>query len=489
MKKTLVLGGPGCGKTTRLLQVMEQALDSGVRANQIAFCSFTNAAADEARDRAMERFGLKEEDLPYFRTLHSLAFRELGVSKRDVVSKQHLLELGELTGELIDPRGYDVTVPATGMSADPLITIDGKARMMLTTLRRAWETNQDVGGDLEWFRLKRFSDAYTKFREDRGLIDFTDMLERYAFGDGGPTPVKVAIVDEAQDLTLLQWKVVEKAFSHADELWVGGDDDQAIYEWSGAATGHLMSLGYEREVLPLSHRLPQQVFDLSREVVSRIGRRFPKDTRSSGRAGAVEWVSGAEEVDLSKGKWLVLARTRYQLGPLEEEARRQGVVYSTKGRPSVAPAHVVAILAYERLRRGSRVEGPEAIAALKAMGLPVREMAEDRTYDAAELGVRFEAIWHDALVRISPDDREYYLACLRRGDKLTEAPRVRVETVHGAKGAEAENVLLVTDMTYRVKRGYEEDPDAEHRVFYVGVTRASGSLHLVAPRSVYPYPL
>ncbi len=468
---------------------MEEALERGVRADQIAFCSFTNAAADEARDRAMERFGLKEDDLPYFRTLHSLAFRELGVSRHDVVSKDHLRELGELTGELLDPRGYDATVPAAGMSADPLITIDGKARMMMTTLRHAWDTNQDVGGDLEWFRLKRFSDAYSKFREDRGLIDFTDMLERYALGDGGPTPVRVAIVDEAQDLTLLQWKVVEKAFSRADELWVGGDDDQAIYEWSGAATGYLMNLGYDREVLPLSHRLPRQVFDLSREVVSRIGRRFPKDTRSSGRAGAVEWVSGPEEVDLTKGKWLVLARTRYQLGPLEEEARRQGVVYSTKGRSAVSPNHVAAILAYERLRRGGRVEGHEAVSALKAMGLPVRDVAESRTYDAAELGVSFGPIWHDALVRISPDDREYYLACLRRGDKLTEAPRVRIETVHGAKGAEAENVLLVTDMTYRVRKGYEEDPDGEHRVLYVGVTRASGSLHLVAPKTVYAYPL
>ncbi len=98
-------------------------------------------------------------------------------------------------------------------------------------------------------------------------------------------------------------------------------------------------------------------------------------------------------------------------------------------------------------------------------------------------------IWHDALVVIPIEVREYYLSCLRRGEKLAEPPRVRVETFHGAKGAEADHVLMLTDMTYRTQRGFEVDPDSEHRVFYVGMTRAKETLSIVTPRTPYGYRL
>jgi superfamily I DNA/RNA helicase len=484
MSKTLVLGGPGCGKTTRLLNIMERSLENGVPPTEIAFCTFTNAAADEARGRAKERFGFTDDDLPYFRTLHSLSFREMALRPSDVFGKEHLVELADITGELHDP-GYEKEGPATGASADPLLTVDQLARTKRIGLRQAWEENQSQGGDLDWYRLKRFVDAYTVYRKDRNLLDYTDMLERYATS-GAPTRARVAILDEAQDLTLLQWDVADRAFSGAAELYAAGDDDQSIHDWAGAASDHFLSLPYAREILPLSHRLPQAVFDISREIVGRISKRYKKDTRSTGKKGAVEWVQRPEEVDLSKGTWLLLARTRYQLATFEAEARQQAVLYSMKGISSAPDKHVRAIKAYETLRRGARVEGIDAAAALMALGVR-RDLDEAKTYDAVDLKVSCNVIWHDALIRIALQDREYYLACMRRGEKLGEVPRVRIETIHGAKGAEAENVLLSTDMTWRVKRGYERDPDGEHRVFYVGATRARDRLVLQAPRTLYGY--
>jgi len=469
-----------------MLRVMEEALDRGVPPGQVAFVSFTNAAADEARERAKQRFGLSDAELPYFRTLHSLCFREMNLQRGTVFGREHLEELAEVTGELAQPQSYDFEGPMAGKSADPLLTLDSIARMTRRPLRQAWEENQQTGGDVDWHRLKRFTSAYERFRRDRGLVDFTDMLEMYANEAMPPTPVRVAIIDEAQDLTLLQWAVADAAFRDAEEVWAAGDDDQSIHRWAGAAEDHLLNLPYEREVLPLSYRLPRSVFELSREIVSRISRRYAKDTRSTDRPGRVEWVARPEEVDLSSGTWLLLGRTRWKLARLEAEARGQGVLYRVKGEPSASPKHVRAIQAYERLRTGQRIDGEAATSALSAMGVR-RDVKETATYTAAELGADFTPIWHDALVRIPLDDREYYLACLRRGEKLTQEPRVRIETIHGAKGAEAENVLLDTEMTYRVKRGYDEEPDAEHRVWYVGVTRALDSLWLMQPRSVYGY--
>ena len=487
MKRTLVLGSPGTGKTTRLLGVMEAALDRGVPPSRIAFVSFTRAAANEAKERAKARFNLSDDDLPYFRTLHSLAFHQLGAKRSDVLAEEHLGELAELTGELTtSPTGEG---PATRRSADALLTVDHYARTTRQDLREAW---YDHGGELDWHRLLRFSEAYRLYKSDRGVVDFTDLLADYVRAAGGPVPVEVAIIDEAQDLTRLQWAVADLAFAGADELWVAGDDRQSIHRWAGADEDHFLDLvdrGFLLEQLPLSHRLPRAVFDFAQEIGERISRRYPQHSAPADREGSVQWIAQPEEVDLGSGTWLLLARTRAQLGALAQVARDQGVAYTVKGAPSVRKADVRLIQSYESWRAGKFIEGAEAAAVLAAMGLPAHDLVDTKMYRAKDLGVDARPIWHDALVGMSLDDREYYLGCLRRGARLTDEPRVRVDTIHGVKGAEAEHVLLTTDLTWRTQRGYELDPDSEHRVFYVGVTRASESLHLVAPQTAYGYPL
>lgn len=483
MTQTLILGGPGTGKTTRLLNIMEGALDRGVAPERIAFCAFTNAAADEARNRACARFGLASKDLPFFRTLHSLAFREMGMTRSDVVGAGHLQELSTITGELMTGDA-DPTGPAAGRNADPLLTVDHYARTTRRTLEQAW---RDHGGNIEWYRLKRFCDAYARYKQERELLDFTDMLTAYADSTMPPLPVDVAIVDEVQDLTLAQHAVAERAFAGCPEIYYAGDDDQSVHRWAGAAEDYVYQLPFQREVLPLSHRLPSVIFDQAQSVVGRIGRRFVKAQSAARQGGTAEWIGRLEEADLSTGQWLLLARTRAQLEPLTQLAREQGCLYAIKGQSSVRPDHLRAIRAWEDLRAGRRAEGADVAHALRAAGLSAEKVDDGRTYSSAELGVDSSVIWHDALVRIALDDREYYLSCMRRSERLQDAPRIRVETIHGAKGTEAASVLLVTDMTYRTNRGYQLDPDSELRVLYVALTRASARLVMLAPQTAYGY--
>ena len=91
--KELILGPPGTGKTTELLNIVKKHLDEAVDPRDIGYFSFTKKAAIEAKSRAIEKFPMyTEEDFPYFRTLHSLAFNQLHLKKTQVMQKANYKE-------------------------------------------------------------------------------------------------------------------------------------------------------------------------------------------------------------------------------------------------------------------------------------------------------------------------------------------------------------------------------------------------------------
>ena len=86
--KTIILGPPGTGKTTTLLNLVDDFMKAGVDPKRIGYFSFTRKAAHEASTRAADKFKLDvKEDLINFRTLHSLAFRLLGIKKERVMKQ------------------------------------------------------------------------------------------------------------------------------------------------------------------------------------------------------------------------------------------------------------------------------------------------------------------------------------------------------------------------------------------------------------------
>ena len=88
-----IFGPPGTGKTTTLLNMVEKSLDSGITPSQVGFFAFTKKAANEARERAAKRFDLEsEEDLPYFRTIHSLAYRLMSIRESQMMGAQNYKE-------------------------------------------------------------------------------------------------------------------------------------------------------------------------------------------------------------------------------------------------------------------------------------------------------------------------------------------------------------------------------------------------------------
>ena len=103
-------------------------------------------------------------------------------------------------------------------------------------------------------------------------------------------------------------------------------------------------------------------------------------------------------------------------------------------------------------------------------------------------GLLTKAPWDDALGLVNERDRRYIATCLKKGENLTGRPRIRISTIHRAKGAQADNVCLVTDISKRSRSKWTSaEQDDEARVFYVGLTRAKQTLHLVHPMHGHGY--
>ena len=103
--------------------------------------------------------------------------------------------------------------------------------------------------------------------------------------------------------------------------------------------------------------------------------------------------------------------------------------------------------------------------------------------DLRVLGLQRFGVWHETLTAIPQGIVTYLRAAEQRGDDITKPPRIEVATIHAAKGRESDNVLLISDMAARTWVEGQANPDDEVRVFYVGVTRARESLHVVLPRT------
>jgi DNA helicase-2/ATP-dependent DNA helicase PcrA len=469
----IIAGPPGTGKTTTLIDIMEKEMENGVEPEEIAFVSFTKKATQEAMQRVIDTFRLAPKDFPWIRTFHSIAYQVRGCHRDQVMASNHYDEIGKMLGiEFSRDTMSDIMEGAlsTRHKGDYYNYMYNFARARGLTFETVWDMLRDED-TLDWFEFKRYVNTVTEYKNDNGLIDFCDML----FVHDTAIPVKVAIIDEAQDLSTAQWKLAASLFRTAERMYIAGDDDQAIYTWAGADVKHFLNMEGERRVLSQSHRIPRKIHTLAMEIAERINMRMPKVYHPKAEQGSVDFYHRADDVDFSSGSWLLLARNGYMLSALARVCRDQGVYFSFRGGSSVNKQHLKAIMIWEAHRKGTPITTEEMLFADQFMPRNCHDIWSSNK------------IWHEVLTGIPEYDRDYYISLLRRGEKITKEPRVHISTIHGVKGGEADNVALVTDISLKTHYTKERFPDHEHRVWYVGATRAAKSLHIILPKTKFSY--
>lgn len=492
MSTTKVFGPPGSGKTTFLLNIVQHELESGVQPAQIGYFAFTKKAATEARDRAIEKFPhlRPETDFPWFKTLHSLAYRCLGVGNKDMMSPENFQEFAqEARIDLTVSSGEDDFM----VNADhPVLNEINIARIRGLDLREHYNRSSM---DIEWFHFEFVERAYRHYKRSRNLLDFTDLLEMIVEDADRLPRLEALIIDEAQDLSRLQWRLVEQLALRAQRCFLAGDDDQALYTWAGADVASFLTFDGDVKVLDQSYRVPAKVHALANTVVKRIRHRQPKTWKSREELGTVRYHNDFRYVDVTKGEWLVLAAANYMLTDMHDWLRSQGLLFERHGQRSIPETVLHAVIGWERLRRGQEVDFKTVLTIYKYLdGKAIRHGFKglkgadpQALYDMSLLkerhGLLSTEIWHEALTKISETQRSYIIALLRRGTRLTGKPQIKLSTIHGAKGGEADNVLLMLDLTTKFARDYDRNSDDINRLLYVGITRAKQALHLVLPKN------
>lgn len=494
----IVLGPPGTGKTTTLLNLVEEELAHGTPPDRIGYITFTKKGANEATERACKKFRLDAKQMPYFRTIHSLCFRALQMKSADMLVDRAFFEFAEYAGIKVTGRAWSDDGLLTGFEmGDRALFMENLARIRRVPLRQQYEENND---GLNWNYVSRVSVALNDFKMNRGLLDYTDMLSQFVAEDRDVGLQKL-FVDEGQDLSNLQWMVVDVLAKSTDRVVVAADDDQAIYRWAGADVEHVINMPGKVRVLGQSFRCPPVIQSLSNKIITPVAHRRPKKWRARrGADGTLDNEQSFSAVGLAdEGSILVLARNVYVLREqVEPVLRAEGVVYEMAGKSSIDPDMVRAAASWEDLRKGNPVTLGEVRSMYKFISankgikrgfktLPKYGDNDDEPVvmnDLLQTGgllVDPHLIWHDALDRLPQNEMSYMLAARRRGERLRGGKaRVKLSTIHSAKGGEADHVVLMKEMAKRTHEEMFLQPDDERRVFYVGVTRTKQRLTMVS---------
>ena len=513
-----ILAGAGTGKTRVISRRTAYAIGTdAVPPDQVLVVTFTDKAAGEmvARLRSLGLPGVTA------RTFHAHALsmlRHFWPSRHDGQPIPDLLDsklpiIGRLARQL--PGHYRFT-PAKDLADE----IEWAKSRRVTP--RAYEAAAAAAGreppvpaDL----FVRTYEGYERAKARAGRMDFDDLLVGTVDLLEGDEEAAATVrarkrwfsVDEYQDTSPLQQRLLELWLGESRDLCVVGDEDQTIYTFTGATSSFLTAFagrwpGAREVTLVRNYRSTPQVLALANRLLAAEGRTKrleatrgdgpePQISRhASAEAELVALTAGIRErlgEGIAPSEVAVLVRTNAQLAPIEEALTRAGIAYVVRGlrfydRPEVRSA-VTA------LRRQPALEehGVRLLAAIRerwteALGYEPGAIAEGNEAQERQASLDTLLAIVEGLTRGDPQtgldgviaDLEARAAHERSGS----ADGVNLLTLHRAKGLEWDAVFLpaLEEGGLPIRQAMDDDEGLaeERRLLYVGLTRARTHLAL-----------
>ncbi|MDX3090562.1 ATP-dependent DNA helicase UvrD2 [Streptomyces sp. ME02-6978a] len=516
-----VLAGAGTGKTRAITHRIAYGVRAGIlQPSSVLAVTFTNRAAGEMRGR-LRQLGAAGVQA---RTFHSAALRQLqyfwpkavgGSLPRLVDRKVQLVadaaaasrirldrnELRDVTGE-IEWSKVTQTVPGDYAAA---------------AAKAARDTPRDPA------EIAKLYEAYEEIKRDRAVIDFEDVLlltvgilqDRRDVAEQVRAQYQHFVVDEYQDVSPLQQRLLELWLGDREDLCVVGDASQTIYSFTGATPDHLLDFrvrhpGATVVKLVRDYRSTPQVVHLANGLLSQARGRAadhrlelvsqrpagPEPTYAdyadepSEAEGAARHIRALLDSGVPAAEIAILFRTNSQSETYEQALADAGIPYQLRGaerffdRPEVRRA-IHALRAAARFggndsRLDDVVDLPSQVRAV----LSGEGWTGEPPAGSGAVRERWESL--AALVHLAQDFATVR-ADVTLGDLITElderasaqhAPTVQgvtLASLHSAKGLEWDVVFLVGVAEGMMPISYartDEQIEEERRLLYVGVTRA-----------------
>jgi len=528
-----LFGPPGTGKTTSLVNEIKLFEKD---AHRIAMISLTRATKKAFREVLIKQ----NVDLPWqnCRTMHSWAYKALKElkDKKDIIileTQPHILKecsLEVFKTEIRDNAEIeDLSHFLEDMqySSDPTVALF----QAFTKLRTSWDLQntfpkhvvnfvkkegQEFGMLEPEFFFKTF-EKYQKWKKQKGVYDYADLLMLCLKDEINPfQTIKnglILIVDEVQDLYPLAFRVLQKHMKNFNTVILAGDDDQTIFSFTGAKPEYFLNLeGYE-VVLEQSYRLPRKIYEYAIKIINKNKIRkfkqfYPNDTE--GQIDVILYENLIDFLDPQKDT-LLLARTNFIVQEYVQLLEEFNVPYKlilNNVKPSEKIPRFLQI--HESLKNGQDIpailklsELPEKFLSeivypyvrmrlnVKRLKKEEKELIKEGLFKreplkAKKFSIPVREILTKNLEEISTNlDKNQIRKWRARLSKIEEwlDPKIKVGTIHSAKGMEAERVIIDPRITAKIEEEMttQEGLEAERRVWYVAVTRAKKELYVIDP--------
>jgi superfamily I DNA/RNA helicase len=463
----------------------------------------------------------------WFRTVHSTCYRMLGIKSEDLLtgddkSVKWIAEQLRVTVQrkMVDDSGYASYVGDEDAAA--ALTLWDISRNRVVPLDAVHREKSNAGLDVPSITaIKHFIRKYEDSKRLHGKNDFVDIVGRFAgvqFGINGPElvepegdlpkGVKAWILDEYQDSSKLVDMACRRLVEGPEVLWayVAADPFQSVFSFGGADYKNFLAWQVDKErTMPQSWRCPKPIMELGERCLKRMREGyFERGIAPASHDGTIIREPSIERalqnVDPARTT-LVLARCNYSLSKYANVLEQRKIPHARINQDDDTVA-LQAFNALWKLQHGKGVSGEGWKAAISLT--PAKGAGEDiflvRGHKAAWKDGR-----RDSVEFVHPSELEsvgctpemierikdgrwagllngagkWYAAAKKHGPEQATKPNVRLSTIHGSKGMEAQDVILATETASRVEQERELDPrshDEECRIEYVAVTRAKERL-------------
>lgn len=511
-----VLAGAGTGKTRTITRRIAHLVGQGhVAAGQVLAVTFTARAAGELRTR------LRALDAPgvQARTFHAAALRQLRYFWPQVIGGQ---PWGLLDGKF-RLVGQAAARAGVGTDSDALRDLSSEIEWAKSSLvapvdypAEAARRKRDVPGSAE--QVAQVYAGYEELKNAAQLLDFDDLLlhtavaleEHAGVAEEFRSRYRCFVVDEYQDVTPLQQRLLDAWLGDRDDLTVVGDANQTIYTFAGASPRYLLEFpcrfpGAAVVRLQRDYRSTPQIVSCANQLIGAARHRpagsrlqlvgqlppgpDPDFSEHDDEPAEAAAVAGRILTLLRDGtpasEIAVLFRINAQSEAFEQALSDAGVPYQVRGgerffaRPEIRRAMVALRAAAPEQRPGT-----DLVDVTRAV-LGARAGLSDEPPKGATLRAQWESLL--ALVGVAEElaavepaaDLTRLCAELDSRADSAQAPVVQgvtLASLHAAKGLEWDAVFLVglADGTLPIGHAGDDEHaiEEERRLFYVGITRA-----------------